>query len=351
MASQVPPKKNAAHTFYLSLGSQSSAYTFQTNPTLAAGDVKVSTDGAAFANITTLPVVTPSGGKAVKVDLSASEMNGDNIQVLFSDAAGAEWADVLINIQTSARQIDDLAYPATSGRSLAVDTSGQVTTGALANNAITAAAIAADAITAAKIADGAIDAATFAAGAIDAAAIATDAIGAAELASDAVAEIQSGLMLASSYSAPPSAATIAAAVWDYLASAASTVGSLGKRIADNLDAAISTRATASTQSSSATSIAAIKERTDRIPDAPAAVSDIPTAAANAAALLDSANAVETGLTPRGALRLISAALAGVLSGAGTNTVVVKNAVANSKTRITATTDEVGNRSVVNTDVS
>ena len=241
MASQVPPKKNAAHTFYLSLGSQSSAYTFQTNPTLAAGDVKVSTDGAAFANITTLPVVTPSGGKAVKVDLSASEMNGDNIQVLFSDAAGAEWADVLINIQTSARQIDDLAYPATSGRSLAVDTSGQVTTGALANNAITAAAIAADAITAAKIADGAIDAATFAAGAIDAAAIATDAIGAAELASDAVAEIQSGLMLASSYSAPPSAATIAAAVWDYLTSAASTVGSLGKLLVDNLNATVGSR--------------------------------------------------------------------------------------------------------------
>ena len=211
MASQVPPKKNAAHTFYLSLGSQSSAYTFQTNPTLAAGDVKVSTDGAAFVNIATLPVVTPSGGKAVKVDLSASEMNGDNIQVLFSDAAGAEWADVLINIQTSARQIDDLAYPATSGRSLAVDTSGQVTVGTLANDAITAAAIA------------------------------TDAIGSAELAASAVSEIQSGLMLAASYSAPDSASTIAAAVWDYLTSAASTVGSLGKLLVDNLNATVGSR--------------------------------------------------------------------------------------------------------------
>ena len=279
--------------------------------------VQISKNGGAFAATTNAASEIANGW--YKVALTATETNTDGALILRATGTGAdEWRDV-----------------------------HEVATTRPAN----VVSIAADAITAAAIADGAIDAATFAAGAIDAAAIATDAIGSAELAASAVTEIQSGLMLAASYTAPPSAATIAAAVWDYLASAASTVGSLGKRIADNLDAAISTRATASTQSSSATSIAAIKERTDRIPDAPAAVSDIPTAAANAAALLDSANAVETGLTPRGALRLISAALAGVLSGAGTNTVVVKNAVANSKTRITATTDEVGNRSVVNTDVS
>jgi len=124
MASQVPPKKNSAFTFYVSLASQSSTHTMQSNPTLAAGDVKVSTDGGALANITTLPVVTPASSKLVKVDLSASEMNGDNVTVIFSDAAGAEWDDLVINLQTATRQIDDLAYPATSGRSLAVDTSG-----------------------------------------------------------------------------------------------------------------------------------------------------------------------------------------------------------------------------------
>lgn len=43
------------------------------------------------------------------------------------------------------------------------------------------------------------------------------------------------------YTAPPSAATIAAAVWDYLTSAATTVGSLGKLLVDNLNAAITTR--------------------------------------------------------------------------------------------------------------
>ncbi len=58
MSSQVFPKKSAAFTFYISL-----------------------------------------------------EMAGDNIQVQFVDAAGAEWCDLVVNIQTTLRQVDDLAYP------------------------------------------------------------------------------------------------------------------------------------------------------------------------------------------------------------------------------------------------
>lgn len=232
MPSYFPPKKNTAYTCYISLISQANTKVMQSSPTLATGDFKVSIDGGTLTNLTTLPSVSPASSKMVVVSLSSSEMNGDNITIVCSDAAGAEWCDLVLNLQTTARQLDDLAYPATSGRSLAVDTSGQVTAGALANNAITAAAIAADAITAAKIADGAIDAATFAAGAINAAAIATDAIGAAELASDAVAEIQSGLMLASSYTAPPTAADNAAAVRTELTT------ELGR-----IDAAITSRAT------------------------------------------------------------------------------------------------------------
>jgi hypothetical protein len=127
MGTQFPPKKNAAYTFYVSLVSQANTKVMQSNPTLAAGDVKVSTDGGALANLATLPVVTPASSKAVKVDLSASEMNGDNVVIIFSDAAGAEWCDLAIDLQTVTRQIDDLAYPATSGRSLAVDASGNVT--------------------------------------------------------------------------------------------------------------------------------------------------------------------------------------------------------------------------------
>jgi len=126
MPSFVTPKKNAAFTMYVGLVDQANTKLLKANPTLAAGDVKVSIDGGAFANIATLPVVTPAAGRAVKVDLSAAEMNGDNIVVQFVDAAGAEWCDAHINIQTSARQIDDLAFPVTSGRGINVDASNAV---------------------------------------------------------------------------------------------------------------------------------------------------------------------------------------------------------------------------------
>lgn len=110
MTTYLPPKKNAVFVFYVSLVSQASSPDFQANPTLAAGDVKVAVDDGAPANLTTLPVVDADFTKRVKVSLSASEMNGDNITVIFSDAAGAEWHDLMVNIQTvTISQIDDLA--------------------------------------------------------------------------------------------------------------------------------------------------------------------------------------------------------------------------------------------------
>src|SRR6187431_2188169 len=124
MAVTVPPKKNQAFELYVMLVSQADIKLFQVNPTLAAGDAKVSIDGGAFANLTTLPAVTPSGGRAVKISLSQSEMNGDNIVIQLVDAAGAEWCDQGISIQTSDRDVDDLAFPTTSGRSLDVTATG-----------------------------------------------------------------------------------------------------------------------------------------------------------------------------------------------------------------------------------
>ena len=111
MPSYVTPKKNTEFVFYIGLVSQSDTKVFQSNPTLASGDFKVSIDGGALANLSTLPSVDPSSSKLVKVTLSSSEMNGDNIQVIGADASGAEWCDIIINIQTTARQIDDLSYP------------------------------------------------------------------------------------------------------------------------------------------------------------------------------------------------------------------------------------------------
>lgn len=66
-------------------------------------------------------------------------------------------------------------------------------------------------------------------------------------------------------------------------------------------------------------------------------------------VLDEANNVETGVTLRGALRLMLAALVGKASGLGTTTAVFRNAVQDSKDRITATVDSDGNRSAITTD--
>lgn len=111
MPSYVTPKKNTAFVFTVSLPSIANTGKFQVNPTLATGDVKVIKDGGAPANIGTLPTVISSGA-ALEVSLTASEMNADNVDVLFSDAAGNEWGDVLASIQTTAQQIDDLASQA-----------------------------------------------------------------------------------------------------------------------------------------------------------------------------------------------------------------------------------------------
>src|SRR5690606_37312213 len=58
----------------------------------------------------TLPAVTPAGSKSVKVTLSATEMNADNVTVILSDASGDEWCDLIVNIQTikSGHQFDDM---------------------------------------------------------------------------------------------------------------------------------------------------------------------------------------------------------------------------------------------------
>jgi hypothetical protein len=98
-------------------------------------------------------------------------------------------------------------------------------------------------------------------------------------------------------------------------------------------------------------ISLVKAKTDLIPASPAAVGDIPTAIQNADALLDRADAIEVGLTPRQAQRLQAAAAAGKLSGAATPVVVIRNAVADSKARITATVTADGDRTVITTDVT
>ena len=126
MATYQPAKRATAWVGYISLVDQSDTKKMKSNPTIASGDFKVSKDGGALANLTTLPSVTPASSVMVKIDLSATEMTADNVTVVCIDAAGAEWCDFVFNLQPSARQIDDLAYPATSGRSMVVDAAGLV---------------------------------------------------------------------------------------------------------------------------------------------------------------------------------------------------------------------------------
>ena len=104
----IPPLKNSAFSFETALDSQADGDVFQTSVTLAAGDVTVSKDGGAFSNITTLPTEISTTG-VLTVSLSADEMNADRVTVRFHDAAGDEWKDRLVIIETETVQLNDLA--------------------------------------------------------------------------------------------------------------------------------------------------------------------------------------------------------------------------------------------------
>ena len=208
MSAGTPAKKNAVYTFYIGLVSQANVNILQANPTIAAGDFKVSTDASALGNPGTLPSVSPASSKAVLVTLSAAEMNGDDIVLIASDAAGAEWCDLIVHIKTSTRNTDDLAFPSVSGRGLDVSTGGEAgvdwanvgspttTVGLSGTTVKTATDVETDtqdlqARTPAALVGGRIDASVgaMAAGVVTAAAIADNAIDAAALAADVVTEL------------------------------------------------------------------------------------------------------------------------------------------------------------------
>jgi hypothetical protein len=111
MADYSDPKRATAYRFTISLYARSDNQ-IKTAPTLAAGDVLVSKDNGATANITTLPAETPASSGILQVDLSATEMTADLVTVIFRDAAGAEWNDVAVHIAPSPVQMGDTTTPA-----------------------------------------------------------------------------------------------------------------------------------------------------------------------------------------------------------------------------------------------
>jgi hypothetical protein len=145
-------------------------------------------------------------------------------------------------------------------------------------------------------------------------------------------------LASASYSAPPSAASVADAVWDEALSGHLSAGSTGEAlnaagaagdpwttalpgsysagqagyiVGTNLNATVSSRATQTSVDTVDdfldTEIAAIKAKTDNLPANPAAVSDIPTATENADALLNrdmSAVSDTNARSPLNALRFL-----------------------------------------------
>lgn len=91
-----PLISGSAYIFPAFVGSQSDTDIFQTNVTLAAGDVQLSKDGAAFANLGSLPVETGTSGLLL-VTLSTSETSGIArfACVKFHDQADDEWQDAV----------------------------------------------------------------------------------------------------------------------------------------------------------------------------------------------------------------------------------------------------------------
>lgn len=319
-----PPIKGSAYKFFVSLSPQTPTGGFQANPTLATGDVKVSSDnGATFGNITSLPSATAGDNTVVEVDLDATEMNADIVIVVFRDAAGAEWCDYKEVIHTTTQGFDTIK---TDTAAILVDTdttipaligtptdfgSGTSTLAAnlqdLADNGTATFDRSTDSLQALRdhIADGtnlteaggtgdhltAIAVASIANNAITAAAIATDAIDADAIAADAVTEIQSGLsthaaadvwsvatrvLTANTNLNDPTAAAIADAVWDEAQAdhvAAGSFGIVASEVADILvdtaeigaaGAGLTTLATASALATVDSNVDAIKTKTDSL---------------------------------------------------------------------------------------
>lgn len=93
---------------------------FLKNPTISAGDFKVSTDRGAETNLDTLPSEIPAGSGNVYVDFSASEMtiSGKGEVVVRGLDPGGTWTEVKIVIPVPDQNIDDLTTPTDLATSL-----------------------------------------------------------------------------------------------------------------------------------------------------------------------------------------------------------------------------------------
>ena len=205
-------------------------------------DSEVSKDAGTFADCTNEATEIATASGMYYLDLTSTEMNADCVAVIVkTTTSGAKTVPIVLYPQESGDiKVDVQSYGGTAGTFASgrpeVNTTHAAGT-AWGSGAITAASIAADAITDAKVASdvtiasvtGAVGSVTGAVGSV------TGNVGGNVVGS--VASVTAGVTLA---------ASAVQAIWDALTTALTTVGSIGKRLADNIDAAVSTRlATAS----------------------------------------------------------------------------------------------------------
>jgi hypothetical protein len=127
-----------------------------------------------------------------------------------------------------------------------------------------------------------------------------------------------------------SADALARAVWDATASDFNLAGTMGEKLNDAGSAGNPWAALTASNNDPGTFGALVQSLPDEI--------------------LDAVDGVETGVTVREALRIVLSALAGKISGAGTNTISIRD-VNDTKDRIVATVDSSGNRTAVTLDDS
>lgn len=365
--------------------------------TPAAGDVKISKDGGAAANVTNLPSAIVMGNTAMwDFSLTATEMQAAQVNITVADAATKAVEDQMILLSTygnaSARHkvnlndsvragltaLPNAAAEAAGGLytrgagagQINQNANGQVDTRWVAGNvtvgtnndktgyALSAASVQAiwDALTTAlttvgsigkRLADD-IDAtissrSTYAGG---------DTAGTTTLLSRLTATRAGNLD-----NLDAAISSVAAAVWNYLTASATTAGSLGKLIADNLNATITSvkallpaalvggRIDASVGNMQAGVITAAAHSVGAI-DAAALATD----ASNEIRDAVIGAAVDGTTTLAESLRLSNAALGGKASGLSTGSPVYRD-LADTKDRITATTDADGNRTAVSRNLA
>jgi len=120
MAEMFPPKKNTAFTLVLTI--RDADGDLVTGAT--ALDSEVSIDGAGFNDCTNEATEIGTTGIYTLV-LTSGEMNGDVITVQTKTTSSGAKTAVNV-IYTAVRTIADLAFPATTGRSMVVDANGLV---------------------------------------------------------------------------------------------------------------------------------------------------------------------------------------------------------------------------------